>query len=231
MEGPCCHNQTLYSVDNETLDQVLVANIVKCISCGDDLDFQGVITTISTTPVEMQRTWDNLISSIVYCILFFFAACGNLTVFITLFRNRHRKSRVNLFIMHLSIADLIVTFVMMPTETAWHMTVAWKAGDIACRFLMFWRLFGFYLSSFILIAISLDRYFAIMRPLSLSDADRRGKLMLMLAWFFSIIASSPQVSKIGLILLWNTSKDFMVNYDLLLSNSTTTTATKPWFFL
>ncbi len=41
--------------------------------------------------------------------------------------------------MHLSIADLIVTFIMLPLETVWHVTVAWRAGDVACRILMFCR--------------------------------------------------------------------------------------------
>ena len=64
-----------------------------------------------------------LFTVIVYSVLFVIAACGNLTVFITLFRNRHRRSRVNLFILHLSTADLIVTFIMMPLEIAWNITV------------------------------------------------------------------------------------------------------------
>ena len=152
---------------------------------------------ITTTALPKQMTFndDSLVSVIAYSTLFVIAAFGNLTVFITLFRNRHRKSRVNMFIMHLSIADLIVTFIMLPLETAWHITVAWEAGDVACRVLMFFRAFGFYLSSFILVTISLDRYFAILHPLSLTDADKRGKLMLGFAWIFSVIASTPQVRK------------------------------------
>lgn len=144
-------------------------------------------------PPDMTFDEDNLMSVIVYCLLFVAAAVGNLTVFLTLFRNRHRKSRVNLFIMHLSVADLIVTFIMLPLETIWHITVSWRAGDIACRLLMFFRAFGLYLSSFILVVISLDRYFAILHPLSMSDAERRGKLMILLAWLFSAVASLPQV--------------------------------------
>ena len=144
-------------------------------------------------PSEMLFNDDSLFSVVAYSVLFVFAAIGNLTVFITLFRNRHRKSRVNLFIMNLSIADLIVTFVMMPLEIGWHATVGWMAGDCMCRIMMFWRTFGFYLSSFILITISLDRYFAVKYPLSLSDADRRGRIMISLAWCCSFIASVPQV--------------------------------------
>ena len=158
----------------------------------------GLGVTLSPTPEpplprEMTFNDDSLVSVVAYSVLFFLAAFGNLTVFITLFRNRHRKSRVNMFIMHLSMADMIVTFVMLPLEVAWHVTVAWRAGDAGCRILMFWRAFGFYLSSFILITISLDRYFAITHPLSISDADKRGKLMLLFAWLFSFFASIPQV--------------------------------------
>ena len=151
-------------------------------------------TSSPSIPADMLFNDSNLMQVIVYSILFLGSAVGNLTVFVTLFINRHRRSRVNLFIMHLSVADLIVTFVMMPLEIGWSVSVAWKAGDLACRLFMFLRAFGFYLSSFILVGISLDRYFAIKHPLSLNDGDRRGKLMLIFAWLFSTAASIPQVS-------------------------------------
>lgn len=150
-------------------------------------------TTALPLPREMTFNDDSLVSVIAYVCLFVVAASGNLTVFIALFRSRRMKSRVNLFIMHLSIADLIVAFIMLPLETAWNVTVSWQAGDIACRVMMFFRAFGFYLSSSVLVTISLDRYFSIVHPLSLHDADRRGKIMLALAWILSTVASLPQV--------------------------------------
>ena len=153
----------------------------------------GKVSSGSHLPREMLFNDDSLVSVVAYSILFVVAAAGNLTIFITLFRYRHRKSRVNMFIMNLCIADLIVTFVMLPLEIGWHITVSWKAGDVGCRLLMFFRAFGFYLSSFILIGISLDRYFAIAHPLSLTDASKRGKIMLILAWIISTVASIPQV--------------------------------------
>ncbi|XP_052796670.1 adipokinetic hormone/corazonin-related peptide receptor variant I-like [Mya arenaria] len=143
-------------------------------------------------PEEMRFGVQHIVSIAAYSCFFLIAAAGNLTVFITLFRNRNDKSRVNMFIMHLSIADLIVTFIMMPLEIGWHATVEWLAGDAACRILMFFRTFGLYLSSFVLVVISLDRYFAILHPLSLNDADKRGKIMLCFAWLFSVVASTPQ---------------------------------------
>ena len=152
---------------------------------------------VSICHASAQKTFyftdDNAVSVITYSCLFVVAACGNLTVFITLFRNRGHKSRINMFIMHLAIADLIVTFIILPLEIAWHSTVSWWAGDLACRGLMFFRAMGFYLSSCIVVSISLDRYLAIMRPFSIAAADTRARLMLVVSWGLSMVASIPQV--------------------------------------
>ncbi|KAK7085719.1 hypothetical protein SK128_002372, partial [Halocaridina rubra] len=127
-----------------------------------------------------------------YSLLFPFAAIGNLVVFVALFRNRHRKSRVNMMIMHLSLADMIVTFVFLPTEITWHLTIKWVFGNFGCKIYKFLSAFGFYLSSMVLVCISLDRYFAVLHPLKVNDAQRRGKIMLFFAWLISSVISLPQ---------------------------------------
>lgn len=86
-----------------------------------------------------------------------------------------------------------VTFLMMPLEIAWAATVSWEAGDAMCRIMAFFRTFGLYLSSFIIICISIDRYYAVMRPLQVLDVYKRGKIMLMIAWMSSVLCSLPQM--------------------------------------
>ncbi|XP_067139015.1 adipokinetic hormone/corazonin-related peptide receptor variant I-like isoform X2 [Centruroides vittatus] len=135
---------------------------------------------------------DSIKELVIYSFLFVVAAAGNLPVFITLLRNRHRKSRIKLMLMHLAIADLIVTFIMIPLEISWRITVEWIAGNTACKVMLFLRAFGPYLSSMVLVCISLDRYFAILHPLKVNDAQRRSKIMLTFAWVISIICSIPQ---------------------------------------
>lgn len=58
----------------------------------------------------------------------------------------------------------------------------------------FFRTFGLFLSGFIVMCISFDRYFAVLRPLALPEANKRGRLMLYLAWGGSFVCSLPQVS-------------------------------------
>lgn len=167
-------------------------------------------TIFSNVSNESQYTLDLLtfthesrVEAIVYGILFLLAAAGNVPVLINLIRNRHRKSRIQTMILHLAIADLIVTFIMIPLEVAWRITVEWIAGDVACRIMLFLRAFGPYLSSMVLVCISLDRYSAIVHPLRVNDAQRRAKIMLCFAWAISFVCSVPQVSRLNLYYIQN----------------------------
>ncbi|KAH9412481.1 hypothetical protein DERP_006442 [Dermatophagoides pteronyssinus] len=150
----------------------------------------------NTSNQQQQQTEELYISSkivvIIYSILFIISSIGNTTVFISLIKNRHRKLRINLMILNLTIADLIVTYIMIPLEICWRITNEWLAGDIVCRIMQAFRAFGPYLSSMVLVCISLDRYFAVIHPMKVNDAHRRSKIMLTFAWLISIVCSVPQ---------------------------------------
>ncbi|XP_037292470.1 gonadotropin-releasing hormone II receptor-like [Manduca sexta] len=127
-----------------------------------------------------------------YSALLVVGAVGNAGVFASLVRSRRRKSRVNLLMTHLVVADLIVTFIVIPLEVSWRTTNAWLAGNLACKIFLVLRAFGLYLSSNVLVCISVDRYFAILHPLRLPVARKRSKTMLSLAWLIALLCSLPQ---------------------------------------
>ncbi|GJQ69725.1 GPRGNR3 [Trypoxylus dichotomus] len=79
------------------------------------------LTTVEandTLPEYLRFNDNSLIVVLVYSALFVVAAVGNLSVFISLFKSRRRKSRISLMIRHLTIADLMVTFIMIPLEVS-----------------------------------------------------------------------------------------------------------------
>uniref|UniRef100_A0A8C6U4V6 Type II GnRH receptor n=1 Tax=Neogobius melanostomus TaxID=47308 RepID=A0A8C6U4V6_9GOBI len=103
------------------------------------------------------------------------------------------KSHVRILIMNLTVADLLVTFIVMPVDAAWNITVQWQAGDFACKLLMFLKLVAMYSCAFVTVVISLDRQSAILNPLGIGEAKRRSKIMLAVAWTMSVVLSLPQM--------------------------------------
>ncbi|CRK87306.1 CLUMA_CG001108, isoform A [Clunio marinus] len=163
-----------------------------------DSDLLMSTTMMTTTPTinismpeDMVFNAGHQLSIIVYSILMFISAFGNITVLVLLIKRRLRSpSRLDIMLTHLAIADLMVTFLLMPLEIGWAITVQWTAGDAMCRIMMFFRTFGLYLSSFILVCISVDRFYAVLRPLSMKEY--RGKIMIAIAWILSALCSAPQ---------------------------------------
>jgi hypothetical protein len=134
---------------------------------------------------------------IAYVILFLIGAPGNLSIFVTvgreIWRRQLMRSRIKVLIWHLATADLFVCFVVIPIEVFWRITVQWYGGDALCRISQFFRAFGLYLSSMVIICISLDRFFAIVFPLKVIGGMKRVRNMLWLAWCSAILFATPQV--------------------------------------
>ncbi|XP_058500484.1 gonadotropin releasing hormone receptor 4 [Solea solea] len=121
------------------------------------------------------------------------SAVCNLAVLWAAGNGGKRKSHVRILIMNLTVADLLVTFIVMPVDAVWNITVQWQAGDVACRLLMFMKLVAMYSCAFMTVVISLDRQSAILNPLGISEAKRRSKIMLSVAWTMSVILALPQM--------------------------------------
>ncbi|XP_030280787.1 gonadotropin releasing hormone receptor 4 [Sparus aurata] len=121
------------------------------------------------------------------------SAVCNLVVLWAASNGGKRKSHVRILIMNLTVADLLVTFIVMPVDAVWNITVQWQAGDVACRLLMFMKLVAMYSCAFVTVVISLDRQSAILNPLGISEAKRKSKIMLTVAWTMSVVLSLPQM--------------------------------------
>ncbi|KAG8543607.1 hypothetical protein GDO81_024218 [Engystomops pustulosus] len=127
------------------------------------------------------------------CVLFVSSACFNVATLWTMSHKYRKKSHIRILIMNLVGADLLITFVVMPLDAVWNITIQWYAGDVACRILMFLKLVAMYSSAFITVVISLDRRAAIINPLGIGDAKKNNKTMLSVAWTLSLLLATPQL--------------------------------------
>lgn len=128
-------------------------------------------------------------------VLFLFAACSNLALLASVWcgRGRRLSSHLRPLMLSLAVADLMMTFVVMPLDAAWNITVQWYGGEALCKLLCFLKLFAMHAAAFILVVISLDRHYAILHPLDALSAHHRNRCMLLLAWSLSLLLASPQV--------------------------------------
>ena len=71
---------------------------------------------------------------------------------------------------------------------------SWAAeSNEACTAVGFFHLFGLYLSSLVIVAVILDRYNAVLRPLGAWPAVDRAKVMALAAYIASGLFSLPDV--------------------------------------
>ncbi|XP_023288247.1 cardioacceleratory peptide receptor, partial [Orussus abietinus] len=124
-------------------------------------------------------------------LLFAVIVAGNSAVLAGLLLGKRRKSRMDFFIKQLAFADLLVGLISVLTDIVWRTTVAWHAGNVACKLIRFMQAVVTYSSTYVLVALSIDRYDAITRPMNFSGSWRRARFLISAAWGLSFLFSVP----------------------------------------
>ncbi|XP_029786278.1 vasopressin V2 receptor [Suricata suricatta] len=108
---------------------------------------------------------------------------------------RGRWAPMHVFIGHLCLADLAVALFQVLPQLAWDATDRFRGPDALCRAVKYLQMVGMYASSYMILAMTLDRHRAICRPML---AYRHGggahwNRPVLVAWAFSLILSLPQL--------------------------------------
>lgn len=183
-----------------------VSTAEDTVPCGTFLPFGGVIMRFNNGSLEEEEeeaaevlllptfsaaAQARVVITLMLCVVS--TICNGAVLWAGLAKHQAKHSHARILLLHLAGADLLVALVVMPLDAAWNVTVQWWAGDLACRLLMFLKLFAMYASAFITTLISLDRHAAILHPLAITEARRRNQMVLHVAWLLSACLSFPQV--------------------------------------
>ncbi|EZA48173.1 Cardioacceleratory peptide receptor, partial [Ooceraea biroi] len=126
-------------------------------------------------------------------LLFAVIVAGNTAVLAGLLLGKRRKSRMDFFIKQLAFADLLVGLISVLTDIIWRTTVTWHAGNVACKLIRFMQAMVTYSSTYVLVALSIDRYDAITRPMNFSGSWWRARALIITAWSLSALFSVPMI--------------------------------------
>ena len=107
-------------------------------------------------------------------------------------KNYYDLLQPRLFILqNLAAADLCVGLISVLTDIIWKITISWEAGLIACKLIRFSQALVTYASTYVLVALSIDRYDAITHPMNFSGSWRRARWLVVVAWLLSALFSAP----------------------------------------
>ncbi|CAG5129420.1 unnamed protein product, partial [Candidula unifasciata] len=99
-------------------------------------------------------------------ILFFFIVIGNVIVLAAIALSKERRrSRMNFFIMNLALCDLLNGPLIVLSDLITKITIYWYAGAAFCKLHKFSQVLVMYASTYMLVALSVDRLDAVARPL------------------------------------------------------------------
>ncbi|XP_049865764.1 cardioacceleratory peptide receptor-like isoform X2 [Pectinophora gossypiella] len=148
--------------------------------------------TANTTSINKFYFYQSAQLAVLWALLVAIVA-GNTTVVLALLLNKTRKSRMNFFIMQLAIADLLVGLISVLPDLIQRITITWFAGSITCKVVKYLQGVVTYSSTYVLVALSVDRCDAITHPMNFTGSWRRARALIVAAWFISFAFCVPML--------------------------------------
>ncbi|KAL0811234.1 hypothetical protein ABMA28_009662 [Loxostege sticticalis] len=135
-------------------------------------------------------------TSMTFCIVIMcLGVIGNVMVPIVILKTKDMRNSTNIFLVNLSIADLMVLLVCTPTVLVEvnSKPETWVLGKELCLAVPFVELTVTHASVLTILAISFERYYAICEPLRAGYVctKTRAALICALVWFFAALFTSP----------------------------------------
>ena len=123
------------------------------------------------------------------------AILGNMLVIASVASNRKLRTITNFYLVSLAMADLLVASLVMPIAIVVQITGRWWFGVIACDIYVLFDSMLCTASILNLCCISVDRYFAITKPLKYSTkrSKRLALIMICITWIVAVLVCCPPI--------------------------------------
>ena len=151
----------------------------------------------NTTSVDLSSSESaefKIVKLSLYAIIFLISVVGNTLVCIVIVRRSRMRTVTNCFILNLAVADLAITCICIPFDIpVQENNYKWPYGALICKLLYPLQTMAMFASIFTLMAVSLNRFWAIVYPLQNQMTKRHAKGFISAIWLLSALVTLPYV--------------------------------------
>uniref|UniRef100_A0A6G1SMQ0 Neuropeptide Y receptor n=2 Tax=Aceria tosichella TaxID=561515 RepID=A0A6G1SMQ0_9ACAR len=148
------------------------------------------ITTESRSfalPTEIQ-----ILMCLFYGTLAFTAITSNMIVCYIVLSNQRMRTATNYFIVNLAVGDILMALLCIPfTFPANLIFQFWPFGLSLCVIVSYSQTNSVFISAYTMVAISIDKYIAIMHPMRLRMPKNQAKVIILVIWSAALLTSLP----------------------------------------
>ncbi|CAF1247911.1 unnamed protein product [Rotaria magnacalcarata] len=135
-----------------------------------------------------------------FAIVVILAICGNSIVIWIVLAHRRMRTPTNYFLVNLAYADVLSAIFNIPFNVYYMLNqTAWPFGDFMCSFVQAVSHISIAANVLTYVAISLDRYFAIIHPLRTKLTHKQTIMIIFGIWILSLSVSSPAIRSFRII--------------------------------
>ncbi|KAK3919139.1 Trissin receptor [Frankliniella fusca] len=113
---------------------------------------------------------------VLYTAVFLVCFFGNLLVIVVASLSRRTRSRTNLFLVNLAVADLSVGVFCVYQNLSIYLVQSWVLGDVVCKLYHFVHNLSYTASIFVLVVVGVERYLAVLHPITCRAILRPSRL-------------------------------------------------------
>ncbi|VDP02906.1 unnamed protein product [Soboliphyme baturini] len=171
-------DSTAYHVNESSLDVVTQYT---------DADYEMYVWEV------IKPNFVELIFVPIFAMLLLVGLVGNFLVILIVLCDNHMKTVTNMFLLNLAFADFLFLLFCLPFTILWDITKTWWFGTAVCKLILYTQTVSVTVSIITLSTISVERWYAICRPLMFKHSLLRTKLLLAFTWIVGLILSLPEL--------------------------------------
>ncbi|XP_013139024.1 PREDICTED: neuropeptide Y receptor-like isoform X2 [Papilio polytes] len=155
-------------------------------------DISAICSPSSSSEDFLSSTTFQICVYFMYSAVFVVALLGNGLVCFVVQNSPRMKTVTNYFIVNLAVGDILMTLFCVPFSFVSMLILRyWPFGSIMCKIVNYSQAVSVFVSAYTLLAISIDRYMAIIRPLRPRLGKTSAKLVVVGVWCGALATAGP----------------------------------------